>query len=201
MISWERLAEDSSGNHMVEDFEKAAYRLMVSQAIYAGDHGSRHTYHLIVKYLAAFKELLSKFGMTLRHNPHHSYLVAIPSHQVAEKMSLNETRLALVLRRFYDDRMHTAEISDGEAYISLEELERAYREWLTRVLPERAELRQLAIALKRYGLVRLEDSEDGQPFKIVIRPGITDILGETALHQLAAYGTVESNSEVDDETA
>lgn len=40
-----------------------------------------------------------------------------------------------------------------------------------------------------------------QPFKIVIRPGITDILGETALHQLAAYGTVESNSEVDDEIA
>lgn len=201
MISWERLAEDSSGNHLVEDFERAAYRLMVSQAIYAGDHGSRHSYHLIVKYLVTFKELLSKFGMTLRHNPHHSYLVAIPSHSVAEKMFLNETRLALVLRRFYDDRMHTAEISDGEAYISLEELERAYREWLSRDLPERAELKQLAIALKRYGIVRLQDSDDGQPFKIVIRPGINDILGEAALHQLAAYGTVEFDSEADNETA
>ncbi|MBN2976400.1 DUF4194 domain-containing protein [Pseudomonas lactucae] len=201
MISWQRLAEDSSGTHTAEDFEKAAYRLIVSQTIYAADHGSRHTYQLIVKYLATFKELLSKFGMSLRHNPHHSYLVVIPSHQVAEKMSINETRLALVLRRFYDDRMHTAEISDGEAYISLEELERAYREWLTRALPERADLRQLAAALKRYGIVRLEDSEDGQPFKIVIRPGITDILGEAALHQLAAYGIVEISSEVDNETA
>ncbi|AZD36983.1 MULTISPECIES: DUF4194 domain-containing protein [Pseudomonas] len=201
MVSWERLAEDSSENYVAEDFEKAAYRLIVSQAIYAGDHGSRLSYHLIVKYLSAFKEVLSKLGMSLRHNHHHSYLVAIPNHQVAEKMRLNETRLALVLRRFYDDRMHTAEVTDGEAYISLEELERAYREWLARDLPERADLKELVVALKRYGMVRLQDSEDGQPFKIVIRPGITDILGETALHQLAAYAIVETDTEADNETA
>jgi hypothetical protein len=201
MVSWERLAEDSSENYVVEDFEKAAYRLIVSQAIYAGDHGSRLSYHLIVKYLAAFKEVLSRLGMTLRHNPHHSYLVAIPNHQVAEKMRLNETRLALVLRRFYDDRMHTAEVTDGEAYISLEELERAYREWLGRDLPDRADLKELVVALKRYGMVRLLDSDDAQPFKIVIRPGITDILGEAALHQLAAYTSNDPEAEADNETA
>jgi len=201
MVSWERLAEDSSENYMAEDFEKAAYRLMVSQAIYAGDHGSRLPYHLIVKYLAAFKEVLSKFGVNLIHNPHHSYLVAIPSHQVAEKMRLHETRLALVLRRFYDDKMHTAEVIGGEACISLEELERAYREWLGRGLPDRADLKDLVTALRRYGMVRLQNSDDGQPFSIVIRPGITDILGESALYQLAAYASNDSDAEFDDETA
>jgi hypothetical protein len=200
MVSWERLAEQTSEGYVAEDFEKAAYKLIVSQALYAGDPRSRVPYHLIVKHLAAYKEVLSKLGMSLTHNPHHSYVVAIPNHHVAEKMRLTETRLALVLRRLYDDRMHTAEITDGEAYISLEELERAYKEWLARDLPERGDLQELVVALKRYGMVRLLDSEDGQPFKIVVRPGITDILGEAALHQLAAYAPV-ADKEIDDETA
>jgi hypothetical protein len=200
MVSWERLAEQTSEGYLAEDFEKAAYKLVVSQALYACDPRSRVPYHLIVKHLAAYKEVLSKLGMSLKHNAHHSYVVVIPNHHVAEKMRLTETRLALVLRRLYDDRMHTAEITDGEAYVSLEELERAYKEWLARDLPERGDLQELVVALKRYGMVRLLDSEDGQPFKIVIRPGIADILGEASLHQLAAFAP-EDDKEIDDETA
>jgi hypothetical protein len=168
--------------------------------LYASDRFSRVSYHLIVKHFTAYRDVLSKLGMSLIHNHHHSYVAAIPTHQVAEKMRLSETRLALVLRRLYDDRMQSAEITDGEAYISLEELERAYKEWLGRELPERGDLRELAVALRRYGLVRVLDSEDGQPFKIAIRPGIADVLGESALHQLAAHAP-ELDEENDIEVA
>jgi hypothetical protein len=200
MVSWERLSEQTQGEHVVADFEKAAYRLIVEQVLYASDRFSRVSYHLIVKHFTAYRDVLSKLGMSLIHNHHHSYVAAIPTHQVAEKMRLSETRLALVLRRLYDDRMQSAEITDGEAYISLEELERAYKEWLGRELPERGDLRELAVALRRYGLVRVLDSEDGQPFKIAIRPGIADVLGESALHQLAAHAP-ELDGENDIEVA
>ncbi len=187
MGSWERLAEQSDVGYVSADFERAAYRLMVEQILYANDKFSRVAYHLIVKHLAAFREVMSMLGVHLIHNAHHSYVAAIPNHNVAEKMRLSETRLALVLRRIYDDRMQSAEIADGEAFVSLEELERAYKEWLKRELPERGELRELTQAMKRYGLVRILEADDVQPYKIVIRPGIVDVLSEGALHQLAAH--------------
>lgn len=199
-VNWEKLAELTEGVYVSADFERAGYRLMVQQVLYASDRLSRGPYHLIVKYFQAYREAFSLFGMAIQHNPHHSYLVAIPNHNVAEKMLMDETRLALVLRRLYDDRMQLAEISDGEAIISLEELERAYKEWLRRELPERSALRELVNALKRYGFLKVPDAEDGQPFKIVIRPGIVELLGETALHQLAAHSP-ELDEVTDHETA
>lgn len=199
-VNWEKLAEQTEGMYVSADFEKAGYRLMVQQVLYASDRFSRGSYHLIVKYFPAYREAFSNFGMEIQHNPHHSYVVATPNHNVAEKMLMEETRLALVLRRLYDDRMQLAEISDGEAVISLEELERAYKEWLSRDLPERSALRELVNALKRYGLLKVPEAEDGQPFKIVIRPGIVELLGETALHQLAAHAP-ELEEVIDHETA
>lgn len=201
MVSWERLAEQSDEGYVSADFEKAAYQLMVEQILYASDKFSRVPYHLVVKHLGPFREVLSRLGMHLIHNPHHSYVAAIPSHNVAEKMRLSETRLALVLRRIYDDRMQSAEITDGEAVVSLEELERAYKEWLKRELPERGELREHAQAMKRYGLARIQDSTDGQPFQIAIRPGIVDVLGEAALHQLAAHALEIDDEEIANEDA
>jgi hypothetical protein len=101
---------------------------------------------------------------------------------------LEETRLALLLRRVYDDRINAVDIVDGEAFVTLEELEQLYKELLGRQLPDRAEMRELVRSLKRNGMAREIESEDDQPFQIAIRPAITDILGETALLQLAAYG-------------
>ncbi len=199
-VNWDKLAEQTEGAYVSADFERAGYRLMVQQVLYASDRLSRGPYQLIVKYFAAYREAFSYFGMEIHHNPHHSYLVAIPNHNVAEKMLMDETRLALVLRRLYDDRMQLAEIRDGEAVISLEELERAYKEWLSRELPERSALRELVNALKRYGFLKVPDAEDGQPFKLVIRPGIVELLGEAALHQLAAHSP-ETDEETDHETA
>ena len=187
MITWERLAEQSNNMYLPADFEKAAYQLSVEQVLYESDRLSKVSYALILKHLPHYRDLLGRFGVVLTHNAFHAYLAAVPMHHVAEKMRLSETRLALVLRRLYDDRMRAADIIDGEAFIALEELERAYRELLQRDLPERGEVRELAGAMKRYGIARLEETEDLQRFQIVVRPGITDVLGESALHQLAAH--------------
>jgi Domain of unknown function (DUF4194) len=198
MANWERLAELNQ-LYVVSDFQQAGYRLMMEQVLYASDRRSRTAYDIIVKNFGVYRELFDRFGMTVVHNHHHSYLVATPGQYVAEKMRLSETRLALVLRRLYDDKMHAADIIAGEAFIDLLELERAYKDLLGRELPEYGELKALLQAVKRYGIARVEEEADEQPFKVVIRPGIVEVLGETALLQLAAHAITEA--EVSDEAS
>lgn len=202
-ISWERLAENSQGEFEAGDYERAAYRLVMEQVIYGTERGSGAAYHLIIKHLAQFKEVVGRLGLTLLHNSHQSYVVVLPNHRVGQRMRLSETRFALVLRRLYDDKIHKAEITAGEAFIELEELERAYRELIGKTFPDRGELTELLRALKRYGICRQEETEnDLQPFQVVIRPGIVDVLGENALHQLAAHAPDASITEEDsDEVA
>lgn len=199
MANWERLAEQNP-LYAVGDYQRAAYRLMMEQVLYASDRKSRTAYDMIVKHIGVYRELLDKFGMIVIHNHHLSYLVATPSQYVAEKMRLPETRLALILRRLYDDKMHATDIVAGEAFIDLAELERAYKDILHRDLPDQSELKTLLVAMKRYGIARIEDVADEQPFQIIIRPGIVDVLGETALLQLAAHAQTD-DEDVTDEVA
>lgn len=194
MANWERLAEQSQ-IHTADDYRGAGYRLMMEQVIYASDRGSRITYDLIVKHLAIYRDLLGQLGMTIIHNSHMSYLVAIPSQYVAEKMRLSETRLALVLRRLYDDKIYATELVAGEAHVTVHELERTYKDLMGRELPDTTDLRELVLAMKRYGLIRLEEAEDEQPFVIVVRPGIVDVFGETALLQLASHAPAADEEE------
>jgi len=198
MSHWERLAAQSQ-THIESDYQKAGYRLVMEQVLYARDARSRVAYELIVKHRKDYDALLAQLGMTITHNPHMGYLVATPNQYVSEKMRLAETRLALVLRRLYDDRMHATEIVAGEAFVDMIELERAYKELLNRELPAKALLEDQLQALKRYGIVRLEETRDEQRLQVVIRPGIVDVLGETALLQLAAHAD-SSEGEGDDET-
>lgn len=198
MSHWERLTAQSQ-THIESDYQKAGYRLVMEQVLYAKDARSRVAYELIVKHRKDYDALLAQLGMTITHNPHMGYLVATPNQYVSEKMRLAETRLALVLRRLYDDRMHATEIVAGEAFVDMIELERAYKDLLNRELPAKALLEDQLQALKRYGIVRLEETRDEQRLQVVIRPGIVDVLGETALLQLAAHAD-SAEGEGDDET-
>lgn len=197
MANWERLAEQSQ-LYAASDFEGAAYRLLREQVLYATDHGSRKPYDLVVKYLPQFREVLGPVGVSVVHNSAMAYVVAIPNQNVADKMRLSETRLALILRRLYDDKMHATEVMAGEAFVDLIELERAFKELLGRDLPDTTDLREQTDALKRYGIARREDVDGEQPFMIVIRPGIVDVLGETALLQLAAYADAVTEEDRDE---
>ena len=195
MANWERLAAQSNSLYEESDYQQAAYRLMMEQVIYSGDRGGRVPYEIVTGHLGAFRDVFEQFGMTITHNPHHGYVVAIPRHAFGARMRLDETRLALLLRRVYDDRINAVGIVEGEAFVTLEELEQLYKELLGRQLPDRGEMRDLVRSLKRNGMAREIESEDDQPFQIAIRPAITDILGETVLLQLAAYGVDSDDTE------
>lgn len=203
MANWERLATQSSGLYEEQDYQQAAYRLMMEQVIYASDRGGRVPYELVTRHMGAFRDVFEQFGMTIIHNPHHGYVVAIPRHAFGARMRLEETRLALLLRRVYDDRINAVDIVDGEAFVTMEELEQLYKDLLGRQLPEKREMRELVRSLKRNGMAREVDAADDQPFQIAIRPAITDVLGQTALLQLAAYAVDPEvvEEEADDETA
>lgn len=199
MSHWERLATQSQ-IHAESDYQKAGYRLVMEQVLYASDSRSRTAYELIVRHRKEYDALLAQLGMTITHNPHMGYVVATPSQYVADKMRLSETRLALVLRRLYDDKMHVAEIVGGEAFVDMIELERAYKDLLNRELPASSALNEQLQVMKRYGIARLEDTHDEQRQQVVIRPGIVDVLGETALLQLAAHANA-LEEDTSDETA
>lgn len=197
MSHWERLATQSQ-TYVESDYQKAGYRLIMEQVLYASDSRSRIAYELIVKHRKEYDALLAQLGMTMIHNPHMGYVVATPNQYVAEKMRLTETRLALVLRRLYDDKMHATEIIGGEAFVDMIELERAYKDLLKRDLPPTSALNEQLQAMKRYGIARLEDTRDEQRIQVVIRPGIVDVLGETALLQLAAYANTAEEDDADE---
>ncbi len=199
MSQWERLAAQNQ-IYAESDYQKAGYRLVMEQVLYAGDPRCRLAYELIVRHRKEYDVLLAQLGMTITHNPHMGYVVATPSQYVADKMRLSETRLALVLRRLYDDKMHATEIIAGEAFIDMIELERAYKDLLNRELPATSVLNEQLQAMKRYGIARLEETRDEQRQQVVIRPGIVDVLGETALLQLAAHANAPEEEE-SDETA
>ncbi|HHA2536033.1 TPA: DUF4194 domain-containing protein [Stenotrophomonas maltophilia] len=194
MVNWERLAEQNP-LYVADDLRRAGYRLVMEQVIYGSDLRSRTTYEILVKFLASYRELLGSLGMTVIHNPHMSYVVAVPNPYVAEKMRLSETRLALVLRSLYNDKMYATEIIAGEAHVTIHDLETAYKDLMGKELPDTAHLRETLAALKRYGLLRLEDAHDEQPFTVIVRPGIVDVLGETALLQLAAHAPTSTDEE------
>lgn len=177
---------------------RPAYRLIMEQVLYASDARSRIAYELIVRHRKEYDTLLAQIGMTITHNPHMGYVVATPGQYVAEKMRLAETRLALVLRRLYDDKMHATEIVAGEAFVDMIELERAYKDLLNRELPARTLLEEQLQAMKRYGIARLEDTRDEQRLQVAIRPGIVDVLGETALLQLAAHADTPEEEDADE---
>jgi hypothetical protein len=197
MSHWERLAAQNPA-YAEGDYQKAGYRLVMEQVLYASDPRSRLAYELVVRHRRDYDALLAQLGMTITHNPHMGYLVATPGQYVAEKMRLAETRLALVLRRLYDDRMHATEVIAGEAFVDMIELERAYKDLLNRELPARAVLEEHLQAMKRYGIARLEETRDEQRLQVVIRPAIIDVLGETALLQLAAHASTPEEEDADE---
>jgi hypothetical protein len=85
---------------------------------------------------------------------------------------------------------------DGEVLCDLVELAERHRLETQRELPEKGRLDALLRTIKRWGVARIADDEADdttaagtveQPYVIAIRPGIADVLGETALLKLALW--------------
>lgn len=202
--SWNMLSQLSNGMYTTQDFERAAYRLITEQVLYSGDRKSKNAYHLVETYLADFASALEPFGIRLERNSHYRYVVALPSHGEGTPVSLEETLLILVLRQRYDEAMRQGQVEDhGEVLVELPELQEAYSALVDRPMPEVGQLRALVKALKRWSVCRQVESEpeDPQPFTIMIRPAIVEIVGTQWLQRLDQHNRDDDGVEEHDDVS
>lgn len=199
--SWNVLSQLSNGTYAVADFERAAYRLVTEQVLYASDRGARIAYHLVEDHFDDYLAALAPLGIRLERNAHYRYVVALPAHAEGVPVTLEETLLLLVLRQRYDEAARQGNIEElGEVVVELPDLQEAYQALVARPMPEVGSLRALARTARRWGVARLVDSEpdDPQPFHLRVRPAIVDIVGETWLQRLDQHNR---DDEADDAEA
>lgn len=185
--SWNTISQQSNGLYAPADFERAAYRLVTEQVLYASDRGARSAYHLVEDHFDDYVAALAPLGIRLERNAHYRYVVALPAHADGVPVTLEETLLLLVLRQRYDVAARQGEIEEqGEVMVELPDLQEAYPALTGRPMPEVGALRTLARSARRWGVARLVDSEpdDPQPFHLRVRPAIVEIVGETWLQRL-----------------
>lgn len=202
--SWNMLSQLSNCIYASQDFERAAYRLITEQVLYSADRKSKNAYHLVETYLADFASALEPFGVRLERNAHYRYVVALPSHGEGTPVSLEETLLILVLRQRYDEAMRQGQVEDhGEVLVELPELQEAYSALVGRPMPDVGQLRALVKALKRWSVCRQVESEpdDPQPFTIMVRPAIVEIVGTQWLQRLDQHNRDDEGVEEHDDVS
>lgn len=195
--SWNQLSQQSNGTYAVADFERAAYRLVTEQVLYASDRGARMAYHLVEDHFDDYLAALAPLGIRLERNAHYRYVVAMPAHGEGAPVTLDETLLLLVLRQRYDEAARQGQIEEqGEVVVELPELQEAYQALAGRAMPDVGALRTLARTFRRWGVCRLVDSEgdDPQPFHLRVRPAIVDIAGEQWLQRLDQHNRDEAEA-------
>ena len=185
--SWTTLSQLTNGTYAEQDFERAAWRLVTEQVLYATDQRSRVAYHLVEEFLDDFAAALAPLGIRLERNAGHRYIIALPRHAEGTPVRLDETLFLLVLRQRYDEAIRRGRIEEhGEVVVELPDLQEAWPALTGRPMPDIGSLRMLAGTLKRWGCCRLVEgeSDDLQPFHLMVRPAIVDIVGEQWLQRL-----------------
>ncbi|UYO92816.1 DUF4194 domain-containing protein [Pollutimonas sp. M17] len=198
---WELLASRSDDQHTSEELEMTAYRLAVEQVLYYADRHSRTAYWMIERYEREFRQALVPLGIDVQVNRQLRYAYALPKHAKAGTASIAQTVFALVLRAIYDEAASIGQLTEGgEVLCDLVELAEKYRLMSGKELPTKGKLDSLMETMKRWGIAKksedhgLDDGEDmaGQPYAVVIRPAIADVLGEAALARLVQFKAVAS---------
>lgn len=189
---WSAYAKDKDDKSFYEedDFRNAAYQLLTQQVLYEKEKSDRVAYQIVNTHRMQFREAFDLFGMDIDFDDAYRYCAAIPRTSRRTQLTLVETLLMLVLRKIYHEQAVHADLVDGSAFISIDELQEAYRAETGRELPTTArELDPLMDAMKRFGILRKTQAEAGsaQPFGLEIRPGIERLVNENMLTRMAAY--------------
>lgn len=196
---WESLASRTDGQHTSEELEMVAYRLAVEQVLYYADRHSRTAYWMVERYERDFRQALVPLGIDVQVNRQLRYAYALPKHAKVGAASIAQTVFALVLRAIYDESASSGQLTDdGEVVCDLVELAEKYRLMSGKELPTKGKLDALMETMKRWGIARksedhgLDDGDDlvGQPYAVIIRPAIADVLGEAALARLVQFRTL-----------
>lgn len=211
---WDNLSAATDGLITPQDFESAAYRLVAEQCLYYSDQRSRTAYGIVERYEKEMAKVLAPLGITLKVNRVGHYAVAIPIHAKAVPASAAQTLFALVLRGIFESMATAGYISEvGEVHVDLYDLHDKYRLMTGKEFPAVGEFHNLMRTMLRWGIARKlnEDEASGAGGTdgdgIAIRPGILEVLGETALRRLAMlqeakasdHDTVAGTGESDNE--
>jgi hypothetical protein len=162
---------------------------------------------MVERYERDFRQALAPLGISVHVNRQLRYAFAVPQHAKAGTASIAQTILALVLRMIYDESARIGQLNDdGEVVCDLVELEEKYRQMSGREFPSKGKLDALLEVMKRWGIARVsqEVASDGgdessatQPYVVIIRPVIADLLGETALQRLSKFKMEVPNGDDD----
>lgn len=207
MSFWANAVEATKNVVTEDEFEAAANRLVTEQVLYAADRGSKVAYGLIREFERDFKRALEPLGYVVRVNSQLRYACAIPKHAKTSPVSVDQTLLALVLRKIFDEETRSGHHDEnGEVACDLVTLEVKYKQ-LTggRELATGGKLAALMQWMRRWGLARIADEEGDlpghdadQPYVVIIRPGIAEVLGEAALARIALFVSPDAKVEVVD---
>jgi len=204
MSFWANAAEATKNVVTEDDFEAAANRLVTEQVLYAADRSSKVAYGLIRDFEREFKRALEPLGYVVRVNSQLRYACAIPKHARTSPVTVDQTLLALVLRKIFDEETRSGHHDEnGEVACDLVTLEVKYKQMTGgRELATGGKLVALMQWMRRWGLARVSDEDDNQfgrdadqPYVVIIRPGIAEVLGETALARIALF--TSPDAEVD----
>lgn len=200
MSFWTDAAEATKNVVTEDDFEAAANRLVTEQVLYAADRGSKVAYGLIRDFERDFKRALEPLGYIVRVNTQLRYVCAIPKHAKASTITVDQTLLALVLRKIFDEETRAGHHDEnGEVACDLVTLEVKYKQTTDgRELATGGKLAALMQWMRRWGIARVEDEEHSQlgyggiqPYTVIIRPGIAEVLGEAALARIALFSNTD----------
>jgi hypothetical protein len=196
MSFWANAVEATRNVATEDDFEAAANRLITEQVLYAADRGSKVAYGLIRDFERDFKRALEPLGYVVRVNSQLRYACAVPKHAKTSSVTVDQTLLALVLRKIFDEETRSGHHDEnGEVACDLVTLEIKYKQTTGgRELATGGKLVSLMQWMRRWGIARVSD-EDGdqfghdanQPYVVIIRPGIAEVLGEAALARIALF--------------
>ena len=209
MSFWANAVEATRNVATEDDFEAAANRLITEQVLYAADRGSRVAYGLIRDFEREFKRALEPLGYVVRINSQLRYACAIPKHTKSSPVTVEQTLLALVLRKIFDEETRNGHHDEnGEVACDLVTLEVKYKQTTGgRELATGAKLVTLMQWMRRWGIARVDDEgsslpgHDGdQPYMVIIRPGIAEVLGEAALARIALFSNTDAEIGSADQT-
>lgn len=201
MSFWANAVEATRQAVTEDEFEAAANRLITEQVLYAADRGSKVAYGLIRDFEREFKRALDPLGYTVRVNSQLRYACAIPKHVKTSPVTVEQTLLALVLRKIFDEETRSGHHDEnGEVACDLVTLEMKYKQTTGgRELPAGSKLVSLMQWMRRWGIARVSEEEvdrfghvADQPYVVIIRPGIAEVLGEAALARIALFSNPDA---------
>lgn len=187
--NWNSLADGSEGIYVADDFKRAMYQLVTHQCLYSRFNHHSTAFRLISKYRDEFEEAVALLGLRLGFNDRLEFCYLTPEVVKDTPLGIDETRFLLVLRQLYHLKGSAGDLSiDGDAYISLDELESTYRSMTGEELDSKVHVvRGLVKMASKKGMAKLLEKleDDPQPFAIIILPAIAEILSE---HAVARFG-------------